>query len=94
MKTFPHLRQYLPEFFLESEIFQIQVAEKIKTHCMLHNVFPKIVPFEMSKNTEPEKPACWISKATRAQAHARAGYTHTRTEIRNAYCLSTVTMLS
>jgi hypothetical protein len=31
--------------FLEWEIFQTQVAEKIKTHFMIRNFFPKIVPF-------------------------------------------------
>jgi hypothetical protein len=31
--------------FLEWEIFQTQVAEKIKTHFMINNFFPKIVPF-------------------------------------------------
>ena len=79
MKTFSHLRQYLPEFFLESEIFQIQVAEKIKTHFMLHNVFPKIVPFEMSQNIEPEKPHAGLVRLY-ARKHTPARVTHTRAQ--------------
>jgi hypothetical protein len=37
MKTFSHLWQYLTEFLLQWEMFQIKVAEKIKTHvlCLL-----------------------------------------------------------
>jgi hypothetical protein len=34
MKTFSHLQQYLPDFFLEWEIFQIKVVEKLKTHIL------------------------------------------------------------
>jgi hypothetical protein len=44
MKTYVHLR-YLAQFFLEWEMFQTKVVEKIVTHSMLNNVFPKIVPF-------------------------------------------------
>ena len=32
MKTYTHLWHYLAEFFLEWEMFQTKVAEKIKTH--------------------------------------------------------------
>jgi hypothetical protein len=34
MKTFSHLWQYLAEFFLEWELFQIKVVEKIKIHIL------------------------------------------------------------
>jgi hypothetical protein len=34
MKLFSHLWQYLAEFFLEWEIFQINVVEKIKIHIL------------------------------------------------------------
>jgi hypothetical protein len=46
MKTFLHSWQYLAEFVLEWEMFQVKVVEKIKTH-ILYSVtfFPKIVPF-------------------------------------------------
>jgi hypothetical protein len=43
MKTFPHLWQYLAEFFLE--LFGIEVVEKIKIHISGLVLFPKIVPF-------------------------------------------------
>jgi hypothetical protein len=84
----------------------------------MSNNFPP--PFEnlavyeiMSKNmVEPEilqmtiwrHVACWISKATRTQAHARArasAHIHVRTHalththrICNIYCFSTATMVS
>jgi len=34
-----------PELFLEWEMFQIKVVDKIGTHFMVKNVFPKILPF-------------------------------------------------
>jgi len=34
MKTYVHLEQYLAEFFLESEMVQTNIAEKIKTHIL------------------------------------------------------------
>jgi len=34
MKTSTHLWQYLAHFFLEWEIFQTKVVEKIKTHVL------------------------------------------------------------
>ena len=37
MKTNIHLFSYLPQFFLEWEMFQAKVAEKIETYFMLHN---------------------------------------------------------
>jgi len=37
--------KYLAEFFWEWEIFQIKLVEKIKTHFMYNNGFPKILPF-------------------------------------------------
>ena len=45
MKTYVHLWQYLPELFLEGEIFQTKVVEDISTHFTLNNIFPKIVSF-------------------------------------------------
>ena len=38
MKTYVHLWLYLPQFFLELEIFQNNFVEKIKTHFMF-NIF-------------------------------------------------------
>jgi hypothetical protein len=34
MKTFRHLWQYLAEFSLEWEMFEIKVLEEIKTHIL------------------------------------------------------------
>ena len=39
MKTFVHLWQCLGEFFLEWEIFQTEVVEKIKVHILLSVTF-------------------------------------------------------
>jgi hypothetical protein len=80
MKTFSHLWEYLAEFFLEWEMFETKVVEKIKTHIFFQWLFSesRAVYEIMSKNyVEPERPqmakcrrfACWIIKATRAQKH-------------------------
>jgi hypothetical protein len=45
MKTNIHFLLYLAHFFLEREMFQTQVVEKIQTHILFSKVFPKIVPF-------------------------------------------------
>jgi hypothetical protein len=45
MKTYAHVWQYLAESFLEWEMFQTDVAQKIKIHFMFNNFLPKIVPF-------------------------------------------------
>ena len=117
MKTFSHLWQYLAEFFLEWEMFQIKVVEKIKTHILCSVTFfflPKIVPFVRTSKSmvEPSRPqitchvrvACWLIKATRAQAHvcSRASspthtyitHAHKHTEICNIYCFSTKRVVS
>jgi len=39
MKTYAHLWQYLAEVFLEWEIFQTIILEKIKTHTLCPNIF-------------------------------------------------------
>jgi len=51
MKTSTHFLSYLPEFCLERGTFSIKVVEKITTDFLFNNVFPKIVPFIMWKNT-------------------------------------------
>ena len=40
-----HFSIYLAYFFLESEVFQIDGGETIKTHFVFGNFFSKIVPF-------------------------------------------------
>ena len=119
MSTFSRLWQNLAEFFLEWEILQIKVVEKIKTHILCTVTFSRksCRSWDMSKNeVEPQRPqkiwrmpvACWISKATRAQAHARAiasattpkctnALTHARAHtlrICRSYCFPTATMVS
>jgi hypothetical protein len=39
MKTYVHLWQYLAEFFLEWEMFETKVVEKIKTHILCSIMF-------------------------------------------------------
>ena len=48
MKTNTHFWSYLAQFFLEWEMFQTKVVEKIKTHilCSINFFLPKIVPFK------------------------------------------------
>jgi len=41
MKTYVHLWKYLAEFFLEWEMLQIKVVEKIKTHTLCSITFFK-----------------------------------------------------
>jgi hypothetical protein len=46
MKTCLYL-WYVVQFFLELEIFQTKVVEKIKTpHFIFNNFIPKVVPFK------------------------------------------------
>ena len=45
MKTYVHVWQYLAEFFLEWELFNKKVLEKIKTHFTFNNLGLKIVTF-------------------------------------------------
>ena len=39
VNTFSHLWQYLAEFFLEWEMFQMKVVEKMKTHILCSVTF-------------------------------------------------------
>ena len=76
MKTNVHFWSYLAHFFLEWEIFQTDVVEKIKRHVLCSvTVFFNCAIYEiMLKNIlEPGKPqmtiwrmriACWIPEAT------------------------------
>jgi hypothetical protein len=67
MKTCVHL--YLSQLPLELEIFQTNV-EKIKTHMLLNNFFPKVVWKNMVEADRPQMTiwrmrfACWVTKAT------------------------------
>ena len=39
MKTFVHLWQYLPKFYLEWLIFQTKVVEKVESHILFSITF-------------------------------------------------------
>jgi len=46
MKTDMHFLSYLAHFFLQSEMFQTKVVEKLKTRILYSiTFFSKIVPF-------------------------------------------------
>jgi hypothetical protein len=67
MPTFSNLWQYLAKFFLEWEVFQINVVEKIKTHILrLVTVFLK--PCRLWDNIEKCGGA---REAADSMAHAR-----------------------
>ena len=81
---FPHVWKYLAELFLQWEMFQTKVVDKIKTHilCSVTCFRKSRAVYEiMWKNpVQPERlqtkqrmrVAFWIRKATRAQAYALA----------------------
>jgi hypothetical protein len=79
MKMISHLSQYLADLLLEWEIFQIKVAEKIKTRILCSATFSEnCAVYDIMSNilVEPERRhivwwirvAWWISKAICAQA--------------------------
>jgi hypothetical protein len=95
MKTNTHFWSYLAQFFLEREMFQTKVVEKIKTHilCSITFFFETRAVYEiMWENiVERGRPqltiwrmhiACWIPKDT-----------DTHSEYVNTYCFSTATMV-
>jgi len=72
---------YLAHFFLEWEMFQTQVVEKIKTHFVFSNFFENRVVYEIKFKgiVEQGRPqmtirrthtACWRSKATNTHTKA------------------------
>ena len=46
LQTDMHLLSYLAQFFLEWEMFQAKVVEKIKTHFVFSNFFRKFCHFQ------------------------------------------------
>ena len=86
MKKFRHFRQYLAKFFLEWEIFQLKVAEKIKAHILCSVTFCRkscrlwdnVEKYSGAREATYDvsiwriRVACWISKATCTHAHAYA----------------------
>jgi hypothetical protein len=77
MKTYVHLWQYLAEFFLEWEIFQTNVVDKIKTHILCSVRFSRkschsrnnVEKYGRAKQATDDNRigrmsfACWITKA-------------------------------
>ena len=71
MKTNIHLRTYLAQFFLEREVYQIKVVEKIKTHVLcLISFFENLAVYEI----------IWGKK------HCRAGQTRDD-NMAHAHCM-------
>ena len=78
MKTDTYFLSYLAHFFLEWEMFQLEVVEKIKTHilCSINPPPPEssaVYEITWKNIVEPDRPlmtiwgmliACWIPKAT------------------------------
>ena len=52
METFSQLWQYLAEFFLEWETYQIRVLEKIETRLMFENFFSPRKSWRLWDNVE------------------------------------------
>ena len=75
MKTDIRVLMYLAEFFVEWEMFQTKVVEKIKTYILCSVFFLNRAVYEImwKNNVEPDRPkvtiwhmhiACWVTKAT------------------------------
>jgi hypothetical protein len=87
-KTYVHLWQCLADFFLQWEMFQRRVVEKIKTHFMNSNFifrnlfFENHIVFEvMLKNiVEPDGSQKTIDKAHAHCVLNNSGYKHTLSE--------------
>jgi hypothetical protein len=77
MKTYVHLWQYLAELFLEWEMFQTKVVEKIKTHFLCSITFSRkscrlwdnVEKYGRARQATDNniiwrmRFACWITKA-------------------------------
>jgi hypothetical protein len=82
MKTNIHLSLFLSQFFLEWEMFQTKVIEKIKTHFMCSNLFfgkscnlwDNVEKYGRARQVTGDSIlrsvhcACWITKATDARS--------------------------
>jgi len=94
MKTNTNFWSYLAQFFLEWEIFQTRVVEKIKTHILCSLTF-----FEKMCCLWINVGKCRASRGDRWQYGAQAfhtGYPRIQTHtfgICNTYCFSNATMV-
>jgi len=61
-----HLWFYLVQFFLEWEMFQAKVAQKIKTHFIFNNFFPPenhaVLDLMWKNIVEPDRPQMTIRR--------------------------------
>jgi hypothetical protein len=94
MKTNIYLRSYLAQFFLEREMFETKVAEKIKTHFMFSNSFFFRKSCHLWDNVEKYDTARQaIYDYIIQRMLQKWGYKHTlRTW--NTYCFSSATMVA
>jgi hypothetical protein len=96
MKTNIHFWSYLAQFFLEWEMFQTKVVEKIKRHTLGPTIFFFWKSFSLWHDVEKY---CREGQATDDNmAHAycmqdNENYTHTHT-LFNTHCFSTATMVA
>jgi hypothetical protein len=100
MNKFSRLWQYLTEFCLEWEIFQINIVEKIKIHiiwsitffrqlCRLWDIVEEQCEHSEAADGNMAARSMRISKAKRAQTHTRARATtptHPPTHRRTHLC--------
>jgi len=100
MKTTVHFWSHLAQFFLEWEMFQTKVVEKVKTYFVLKKIFCAWKSCRFGDNVEkywerssPQmtilrmRIACRIPKATHT-------HTHTHTQICNTYCFLKATTVT
>ena len=108
MKTFSHLQQYLPDFFLEWEIFQMKVVEKLKTHILCSvaifrkscRLWDNVEKYGRAREAVNDNMAARALHAGLVRLHARKHtpapmlkHTHTHRPICNTFCSSTATMV-
>ena len=86
MTTFRHFWRYVAKFFLQWEMFQTNVVEKIKTHILYsatsfqksHHFWDNVEKYGGDSGATNDvtiwriRVECWISKATRTYENAHA----------------------
>jgi hypothetical protein len=91
MRTYVHLWSYLAELFLEWEMFETRVVQKIKTHILCFQWF---LFFENRSVYEMQKKYCLARQATDDNmAHAGWGQRHAL-KLCNTYCFSTAKIVT
>jgi len=91
MKTCAHFWSYLAQFFLEWEMFQTKVVEKLKTHFMFSNTFSR-KSFRLWDNVEKCGTAREATEDnTLCSCALHAEWLRLQTQNINTYCISTAT---